>query len=138
MPAATGGPPCAAFDGLLGSKACPQGFFPVQTDAACQSLAAIGGKSYGGSVIVATLPPGCFWLTVSGGVYLNTHATGAAHPNAQPLCAGARRRAQPRTPMREARRIARPSPHSHATRDGACGQASASAQRFVAVTKLLL
>ncbi len=99
MLAATGGPPfCAAFDGKLSSEACPQGFAPVTTEAACRSLAAIGGKPYVGRVSVATLPPGCFWLIVGGGVYLNTHATGAAHANAQPLCAGARRRAHPRTP----------------------------------------
>ncbi len=85
-----GGPSCAAFVGTaLNSKACPQSFFAVKTDAACQSLAAIGGKPYGGSVNVTTFPSGCFWLTVGGGVYLNTHATGAAHPKAQQLCAGA-------------------------------------------------
>jgi hypothetical protein len=87
---------CAAFDGKLNSKACPQSFVSVITDAACQSLAAIGGKAYGGSVNVTTLPSGCLWLTVGGGVYLNTHATGAAHPNAQQLCAGAP--APPRAP----------------------------------------
>jgi hypothetical protein len=84
-----GGPPCAAFVGTSTSKTCPQSYSQVRTEAACQSLAAIGGKSYPGSVNVATLPPGCFWLTVGGGVYLNTHATGAAHANAQQLCAGA-------------------------------------------------
>jgi hypothetical protein len=64
-------------------------------------LAAIGGKAHVGSVNVATLPPGCFWLNVGGGVYLNTHATGAAHADAQQLCAGALpSRAQPRARMR--------------------------------------
>jgi hypothetical protein len=92
---------CAAFVGALNSRTCPQGYSQVTTDAACKSLAAIGGKSYGGSVNAATLPPGCFWLNVGGGVYLNTHATGAAHPNAQQLCAGAPpSRAQPRALMR--------------------------------------
>jgi hypothetical protein len=80
---------CAAFfSTALNTKACPQSFFSVKTEAACQSLAAIGGKSYGGSVNVTSLPSGCFWLTVGGGVYLNTYADGKAHPNAQQLCAG--------------------------------------------------
>ncbi len=84
-----GGPSCAAFVcTALNSKACPQSFFSVKTEAACQSLAAISGKSYGGSVNIATFPSGCFWLNVGGGVYLNTHANGAAHPYAQQLCAG--------------------------------------------------
>jgi hypothetical protein len=126
-------PFCAAFDSKLSSKACPQGFSQVTTEAACQSLAAIGGKAYVGSVNIASFPAGCLWLIVGGGVYLNNHSTGAAHPNAQPLCAGARRRAQPRTPLREARRIAHPSPHTHASCDGACRRAVAAALRIVAV-----
>ncbi len=127
-----GGPRCAAFDGKLSSKACPQGFAPVTTKAACQSLAAIGGKPYAGSVNLASFPPGCFWLTVGGGVYLNTHSDGNANPNAQPLCAGARRRAQPRITMRE------PSPRTHEPCDGACRRAVASALRIVVVTNPLL
>jgi hypothetical protein len=97
---ATAGPTlCAAFVGTLNSMVCPQSYSQVTTEAACKSLAAIGGKSYGGNVTVATLPPGCFWLNVGGGVYLNTHASGAAHANAQQLCAGAPpSHAQPRTP----------------------------------------
>jgi hypothetical protein len=87
-----GGPSCAAFVGTAldtkGSKACPQSFFSVRTEAACQSLAAIAGKPYGVSVNLATSPSGCFWLTVGGGVYLNTHPDGAANPSAQLLCAG--------------------------------------------------
>ena len=92
---------CAAFVGTFNSRTCPQGYSQVTTEAACQSLAAIGGKAYVGSVTVESLPPGCFWLTVGGGVYLNTHATGAAHANAQQLCAGAPpSHAQPRALMR--------------------------------------
>jgi hypothetical protein len=92
---------CAAFAGTFDSRTCPQGYSQVTTDAACKSLAAIGGKPYGGSVNAATLPPGCFWLTVGGGVYLNTHSTGAAHANALPLCAGAPpSHAQPRALVR--------------------------------------
>ncbi len=89
MSAATGGPRCAAFVGTaLNSKGCPNSFISVITDAACQSLAAIGSKLYGGSVNVASFPPRCFWLNVGGGVYWNTHATGGSNPNAQQLCAG--------------------------------------------------
>jgi hypothetical protein len=92
---------CAAFVGTFNSVVCPHGYSEVTAEAACQSLAAIGGKAYAGSVNVATLPRGCFWLIVGGGVYLNTHATGAAYPNAQQLCAGAPAtpsHAQPRAP----------------------------------------
>jgi hypothetical protein len=131
----TGGPPCAAFVGMFNSKACPQSYWQVKTEAACQSLAAIGGKAYGGSVNVTTLPPGCFWLTVGGRVYLNTHATGGAHANAQQLCVGAAippSRAQPRAPDAQARR--HPCAHTHATCDGACRRACAPALRLVAVT----
>jgi hypothetical protein len=89
MPAVTAGPLCAAFVGTaLNSKACPQSFISVKTEAACQSLAAIGGKSYVGSVNIASFPPRCFWLNVGGGVYWNTHADGGPNPNAQQLCAG--------------------------------------------------
>jgi hypothetical protein len=93
---------CAAFVGTLNSMVCPHGYSEVTTDAACQSLAAIGGKPYSGRVNLETFPPGCLWLNVGGGVYLNTHATGAAYPNAQQLCAGGApatpSHAQPRAP----------------------------------------
>jgi hypothetical protein len=79
----------AAFVGTPNSKTCPQSYFQVETEAECQSLAAIADKWYGGSVNLKSSPPGCFWLNVGGGIYLNTHATGAAHRNAQQLCAGA-------------------------------------------------
>jgi hypothetical protein len=91
-------------------------------------LALIGGKAYGGSVNAATLPPGCFWLNVGGGVYLNTHATGDAHANAQQLCArglpAPPSHAQPRTLMRR-----HGDPRRHV---------GTSALRLVVVTKLLL
>jgi hypothetical protein len=90
MAAATGGPRCAAFVGTaLNSKACPQNFDSVKTEAACQSLATISSKSYVGSVNIVSFPPRCFWLNVGGGVYWNTHANGGPNPNAQQLCAGA-------------------------------------------------
>jgi hypothetical protein len=116
MLAATGGPHCAAFDGKLSSKACPQGFSQVTTEAACQSLTAIGGKSYGGSVTVATFPSGCFWLRVGGGVYLNTHSDGNANPDAQPLCAGA-------PPSRAATHASHPRTRTRRVRVGACAPA---------------
>ncbi len=96
---------------------CPHGYSEVTTEAACQSLAAIGGKPYAGSVNLETFPPGCFWLTVGGVVYWNTHATGAAHPNAQQLCAGGApappSHAQPRAPDAQARRPAHSSLRTH-------------------------
>jgi hypothetical protein len=33
-------------------------------------------------------PNGCYWHTVTGSVYYNTNAAGAANFYAQPLCAG--------------------------------------------------
>ena len=87
---------------MFNSKFCPQSYSQVTTDAACKSLAAIGGKAYVGSVNIASFPPGCFWLNVGGGVYLNTHATGGPNPNARQLCAGGApaspSNAQPRAP----------------------------------------
>jgi hypothetical protein len=79
----------AAFVGTFNSRTCRRSYSQVPTEAACQSLAAIAEKWYGGSVNLTSSPPGCFWLKIGGGIYLNTHATGAAHPNAQQLCAGA-------------------------------------------------
>jgi hypothetical protein len=79
---------CAAFVGTANSKTCPRSYLQVETEATCQSFAAIADKLYAGSVNVTSVPPGCFWLTVGGGVYLNTNANGASHPNAQQICAG--------------------------------------------------
>ena len=97
---------CAAFaTGNTNSKECPPSYYRVKTDAECKSLAAIGSKLYGGSVNLTSLPSGCFWLTVGGGVFLNTNAKGVAHANAQLLCAGA-------PPARTDRRIHRHAPHA--------------------------
>jgi hypothetical protein len=79
----------AAFAmGNTGSKDCPTNYDRVTTDAECKSLAAIGGKLYGGSVNLAAFPSGCFYLSVGGAVYLNTNAKGLPEPNAQLMCAG--------------------------------------------------
>jgi hypothetical protein len=86
---------CAAFVGTVSSKTCPLSYFRLETEAACQSLADIGGKLYAGSVNVASFPPGCFWFKVGGGVYLNTNTNGGAHLSAQLLCAGAPNPAPP-------------------------------------------
>jgi hypothetical protein len=105
---------CAAFVGTANSKACPRSLFQVKTESACRSLAAIADKLYGGSVNFSSVPPGCFWLNVGGGVYLNIHATGDAHPNAQQLCAGA---PAPVSQAQTRRRTPVPAPCS-----GACQQ----------------
>lgn len=79
----------AAFArGGTNSKECPPSYIQVKTEAECKSLAAIGNKLYGGSVNVATVPSGCFWLTIGRNVYLNTHENGLAHVTLQLLCAG--------------------------------------------------
>jgi hypothetical protein len=121
---------CAAFaTGTTNSKECPPSYYRVKTDAECKSLAAIGSKLYVGSVNLTSLPSGCFWLTVGGGVFLNTNAKGIANANAQLLCAGA-------PPARTDRRIHRHAPHAQAhahlyprthtaTCFGACRQAGA-------------
>ncbi len=99
---------CAAFaTGTTNSKECPPSYFQAKTDAECKSLAAIGSKLYGGSVNLTSLPPGCFWLTVGGSVFLNKNAKGVAHANAQLLCAGA-------PPARTDRRIHRHAPDAQA------------------------
>jgi hypothetical protein len=113
---------CPAFaTGTTNSKECPPSYHRAKTDAECKSLAAIGSKLYVGSVNLTSLPSGCFWLTVGGGVFLNTNAKGIANANAQLLCAGA-------PPARTDRRIHRHAPDAHqnpATCYGACRQAGA-------------
>ncbi len=104
---------CAAFVGTQNSKTCPQSYSQVETEAACRSLAAIGGKSYVGNVNLTSSPPGCFWLNVGGGVYLNTNANGAAHRNAQQLCAGAAARPPRRRMLGEAQTPQDTHRHAH-------------------------
>ena len=71
------------------SKDCPPSHSRLDTEAACKGAAAIAGLTYSGSAMYSYYPAGCFWHTISGSVYLNTHADGANNSFAQPLCAGA-------------------------------------------------
>ena len=81
---------CAAFAlGGASSNVCPAGLLRLDTADACASAAAIANKTNGGSGAYSYYPAGCFWHTVTGSAFYNTHATGAANYYAQPVCAGA-------------------------------------------------
>ncbi len=69
------------------TNACPAGSSVIVDEAQCQAAAATVGMVYGGSVSYAGRPRGCYWVTGSGTVGLNTHPTGAANQYIQPLCA---------------------------------------------------
>ena len=71
------------------SKDCPPSYSRLDTEAACKGVAAIAGTAYTGSAMYSYYPAGCFRHTISGSVYLNTHADGANSSFAQPLCVGA-------------------------------------------------
>ncbi len=87
---------CAAFTlgdaskvALVLSASCPKSYSYVSTAGACVSAAAVANRTYVGSVAFSYFPQGCFWHTVTGGVYYNTYIAGTANTFAQPLCAGA-------------------------------------------------
>ena len=82
---------CAAFTNSgTNSNDCPLRYSRLKTEEACKSLAFFAGASmYGGSEEYIYYPAGCFWHTVSGKFYWNTHTVGASNSFAQPLCAGA-------------------------------------------------
>jgi hypothetical protein len=68
------------------SNSCPAGSYVITDVTQCQSAAATAGKGWGGSASYSEYPRGCYG---QGGVLvrLNTHPTGGANPDAQPLCA---------------------------------------------------
>jgi hypothetical protein len=69
------------------TNACPAGYSKITDVTACRVAAAFLGTPYGNSNSLPTKPSGCYLNTVSDPkVYLNTHATGAAAADAQPLC----------------------------------------------------
>jgi hypothetical protein len=84
---------CAAF--LLGgtevtTDACPASYsLLLKTADACKGAAGAASREYAGSGTYAYYPYGCFWHSVTGSVYYNKNATGAANSYAKPLCAGA-------------------------------------------------
>ena len=81
---------CAAF-ALGGAKSnfCPSSYLRLDRGDACASAATFANRTYGGSSAYSYYPAGCYWHTITGGIYYNTHATGAANYFAEPLCAGA-------------------------------------------------
>jgi hypothetical protein len=87
----------AAFEiGGTNSNDCPQNYSPLETEAACKSLAAIAGVSMDvNSQEYSFYPARCFRHTVSGKFHWNTHESGASNSFAQPLCAGAPARPAP-------------------------------------------
>ncbi len=72
--------------GALNTNACPAGSSVITDAAQCQAAAATAGKGWSGSGSWPDAPRGCAWYT-GGTVFLNTHPTGAADPDRQPLCA---------------------------------------------------
>ncbi len=81
---------CAAFAlGNASSSTCPASYVPLTNEDACASAAAIANSKYGDPGAYSYYPAGCYWHRVTGTVYYNTDATGAANYYAQPLCAGA-------------------------------------------------
>jgi hypothetical protein len=57
---------------------CPD-WSPELTEAACQSLAAISGKRYAGSVASSVFPKRCYWNTITDGVYYNPDPDGQVY-----------------------------------------------------------
>ncbi len=86
----------AAFEiGGTNSNGCPANYSPLETEAACKSLAAIASGTYKTRSDYKYYPARCFWHTVSREFYWNTHGSGASNSFAQPLCAGAPARPAP-------------------------------------------
>jgi hypothetical protein len=80
---------CAAFAlGSASGTACPASYARLDTAVACKSAADAARKAYT-DVAYSIYPYGCYWHTITGSVYYNYNAAGAANRFAQPLCAGA-------------------------------------------------
>jgi hypothetical protein len=79
-------PPNAYVLGSANSNVCPTGVFRLDTEAACKSAANVAQRPYGGSLTDSNYPVECYWHTVTGSIYWNTHASGAGSYYAQPLC----------------------------------------------------
>jgi hypothetical protein len=86
-----GGPSCCAAFALgdTRSTACSASYGKLVTAAACQTAAGAARITYGGSGTYSSYPYGCYWHAISGSVYFNANASGAANFYARPLCAGA-------------------------------------------------
>ena len=81
---------CAAFAlGSTSSTACPASYGKLVMAGACETAAGAVGLKYGGSGAFSSSPYGCYWHTITGSVYYNSNAAGAANRFAQPLCSGA-------------------------------------------------
>ncbi len=89
-PAATApfNPPTAFALGDASGTNCSANRAKITGAAACQSAAAFAAGLYADSVTAAYMPGGCYWHTLSGGFYYNTHPTGGGNVFARPVCAG--------------------------------------------------
>ncbi len=89
------GPPCCAALlqpfalGTTSSTTCPASYLRLSFGDACMSAAGAANRTYGGSGMYSHYPPGCYWHIITGSVYYNSFAYGAANLYAKPLCAGA-------------------------------------------------
>ena len=90
-PAATAqfNPPAAFALGDASATNCSVNRVKVTGAAACQSASAFAEGLYADSVTASYMPGGCYWHTLSGGFYYNTHPTGGGNVFARPVCAGA-------------------------------------------------
>jgi hypothetical protein len=82
---------CAAFElGSASSNDCPASYLRLDTAVACEIVAGIANRTYGGEVDSQVLPPGCYWVTFGSTFYFNTNTrpTLAVNVYVQPLCAG--------------------------------------------------
>jgi hypothetical protein len=87
---------CAAFQiGGTNSNGCSADYSRLETEEACESLAAIGSAKYETSSDYTYYPAGCFWHTVTRKFYWNRNMDGKNNSFAQPLCAGALHRPAP-------------------------------------------
>merc|ERR1712166_1648434 len=66
---------------------CPAGHAVVGTQSECETAAADLGLTFGLSEDDANWPKGCYLSIDASRFYFNTHATGAAHAEATPICA---------------------------------------------------
>jgi hypothetical protein len=69
------------------TSVCTAGYSAIADAPTCGAAAASLGRVYRGNETWPSAPAGCY-LSYLGDVVLNLHATGAASPLDQPLCAG--------------------------------------------------
>ena len=73
--------------GLRATDTCPSGYQPITTAAECEGAAASLGMQYDQAGAWSGSPAGCLTSQWDGrGVYFNSDAIGAVHPDQAPIC----------------------------------------------------